>query len=74
MLYEVHVKPNAKQNQIKRLDDDKLEVWLKAPPVEGKANRMLLKLLRNHFKTNQVEIIKGHKSRDKIINIELNAK
>lgn len=43
-----------------------------APPVEGKANELLLKLLAKHFgvSKSQVTIVSGAKARQKIVEIE----
>ena len=74
MRYEVHVRPNAKENRIEKQGENKLEIWIKATPIGGKANKMLLKQLQSYFNTKNVEIITGHKSRDKIISVEYSEK
>jgi len=47
------------------------KVYLTAPPVEGKANRALIEFLADTLKVkrSQISIIKGLKSRDKIVKI-----
>lgn len=49
----------------------KLKVYLTAPAVEGKANQALMEYLSEHFKVkkNQIRIIRGEKSREKVIEI-----
>ena len=63
--------PSAKQN---RWVEEKglIKVYLSAPAVDGKANAALVKFLAQHFgvKPSQIEIIKGLKTRQKVINIE----
>lgn len=71
MRYEIFVTPNARQDRIVKVTEKKLEAWVKAPPVGGKANTALLKLLRRYFNTSRIEILKGHKSREKIIQVDL---
>ena len=51
MRYEVHVRPNAKENRIEKQGENKLEIWIKATPIGGKANKMLLKQLQSYFNT-----------------------
>ena len=69
-IFSVRVIPNAKQNRI--VDEgDRLKVHLTSPPADGRANKALIDFLANHFtvKKNSVKIIKGEKSRDKIVEI-----
>lgn len=53
-------------------DNGQIKVYLNAPAVDGKANAALLKFLAQHFavKSAHIEIIKGLKTRQKVINIE----
>lgn len=66
----VKVTPNAKRNEVQE-DGQGFRVYLTAPPVEGKANKLLLKLLADYFscKKSQLKIIKGEKSKNKIIQV-----
>ena len=70
MRYSVRVIPNAKQNRIVE-EQDRFKVYLTAPAIEGKANKALIKFLANHFevKKNQIIIVRGQKSRDKVVEI-----
>lgn len=68
----VKVTPRAKKNGIQEvLDDGTVKVRLKAPPVDGKANKSLIKLLADLFaiNTSQIEIISGRNRRDKLVRI-----
>lgn len=70
MRLNVRVIPNAKQNKI--VDEGyRLKVYLTAPAVEGKANKALIEFLAEHFKAkrNKIKIIRGEKSRDKVLEI-----
>jgi uncharacterized protein (TIGR00251 family) len=49
MQKRVKVKPNAKQQKIEELADGSLNVHLKSPPLDGKANEELIKLLAKDF-------------------------
>ena len=70
MRLEVKVIPNAKANFIKK-EDNIFKVYLTAPAIDGKANKALCEILSKHFqiKKSQIEIIKGLKSRIKVIMI-----
>ena len=71
MKINIKVIASAKKDNIKR-DGGQWKVYLAAPAVDGKANEALIDLLAEHFKVrkNQIEIIKGLKSRHKTINIK----
>ncbi len=70
MSIKVKVIPNAKRVEIKK-ENDKYKVYLTAPAVEDKANKMLVKVLAEHFgvKKSQVRIIRGEKARDKVVQV-----
>lgn len=72
MYIAVKIKPQSSQEKIKVINKNNLIVWLKNPPVDNKANLALIKLLAKHFKTNKssINIIKGQKSKNKLIKIE----
>jgi uncharacterized protein (TIGR00251 family) len=71
MILAVKVVPGAKKNLYKD-EGSQVKVYLTAPPVEGKANEALREFLAQHFsvRPTSVEIIKGLKSRRKVIKIE----
>ena len=71
MILKLRVIPSAKQNAIKS-EKDILKVYLSAPAIEGKANKALIKFLAEHYdvKKSQIAIIRGEKSRDKIVEIK----
>jgi uncharacterized protein (TIGR00251 family) len=70
MMIEIKVMPGAKKNLFKQ-DGSSVKVYLTAPPVEGKANDALVDFLAEHYgvRRSQIDIIKGLKSRNKVINI-----
>jgi len=67
----LHVQPGAKRSEISGLHGDALKIRLAAPPVEGKANDALLKLVANWFAVpmRQVELKQGGQSRHKVVAI-----
>ena len=72
MLLNVKVIPNAKKNKAVE-EAGRLKVYLTATPVEGKANRALIEFLSEHFKVKkkQIRIVRGEKSREKVVEIQL---
>ncbi len=75
MQKKVKVKPNSKHQSIEEQIDGSLTVNLKSPPVDGKANEELIKLLAERFdvpKAN-IRIKSGLSSRQKIIEINTDA-
>ena len=69
---KIKVIPRAKKNQISGfMDDGSLKVRLTAPPVDGKANRALIKLLVDNLNISQanISIISGLQGRNKILEI-----
>ena len=65
----IRVIPNAKKSEI--VEGDVLRVRVKAPAIEGKANKELISVLSKHYKINKskIRIVKGEKSRDKLIEL-----
>jgi len=67
---KVRVIPRAKKARVEKFGDG-FKVYLTAPPVDGKANKALLEALAAHLnvRKSQVSIIKGERSRDKIVEV-----
>ena len=68
ILIEARIKKNCSSFSIKKADG-KFLVEVSSPPIEGKANKEIIKEMRKIFKSD-VEIVKGLKSKDKIILIK----
>jgi len=68
----VKVKLKAKKNQAKRIDEAHFEIAVKEPPVRGRANKTVIRLLAEYFSVRQsaVSIIAGLTSRQKVVQIE----
>ncbi len=69
----IHVKPNSKEQKIIQ-ENDNLVVSLKSPPIKGKANKELLKLIKKEVKIPHMNVclLSGFQNRDKIIQITFN--
>jgi len=72
MHKKVKVKPNSKQQKIEEQPDGSLTVHLKSPPVDGKANEELIKLLSEKFDVpkSYIRIKSGLSSRQKLVEID----
>ena len=70
MKIQVKVTPGAKNNLWKE-EGDIIKIYLTAPALEGRANEALISFLAEHYgvKTAAIEILKGLKSRHKVVNI-----
>ena len=70
MIIKVRVVPRAKKEKIERFNDG-LKVYVKKPAVENEANRRLIEVLAAYLKVKKssLSIIKGHSTRDKLIEI-----
>ena len=69
---KIRVTPRAKRDEIYSiLEDGTVKVRLTAPPVDGKANKALIKYLSGIFEIprSQIEILSGFKSRNKLLAI-----
>jgi len=66
------VQPRSSKNIICGLQGDSLKIRLTAPPVDGAANRMCVKLLAKilSISLSKITITKGQKGRNKIFLIK----
>jgi uncharacterized protein (TIGR00251 family) len=71
LLLQVQVQPKAGQDEIAGVHAGRLKVKIKAPPVDGAANRQLIKFLSKIFKTpkSNIEILSGETGRAKRLRI-----
>lgn len=71
VILKVYLQPKSSKNEVVGPYRDGIKVKVTAPPVEGKANEVLIKFLAKEFKVSpsSVEILKGHHSREKLLKI-----
>lgn len=67
----LHVQPGAKRSEITGLHGEALKLKLAAPPIDGRANEVLLKFIGGLFDVplRQVELKQGGQSRHKVVAI-----
>ena len=68
----VHVVPNAKIDKVVGEHAGAIKIRLRAPAVEGKANAALVDFLAKRLKVpvRRIVLLRGHKSRDKLVRID----
>lgn len=71
MRIYVKVIPRSSQNSVEKISEGDYKVKLTAPPIDGEANQMLIKILADYFDVskNYVKIIGGKSVKTKIIDI-----
>ena len=72
MLITLKAKPNARKNEVIKVDGVNYEVGTTATPADGKANEAIIELLAKYFRVakSKVEIVKGKTSHVKVVEIE----
>jgi len=70
-IINVKVLPRSSKNEIVGFEGENLKVRVKSPPVDGLANKDLIKLMAKHLdiSKDRIEIISGHTSRLKILRL-----
>jgi uncharacterized protein (TIGR00251 family) len=70
VILNIRVIPRASKSLIKQ-ENNQLKVYLTQPAYEGLANKQLISLICGYLKVrkHQVKIIKGERSRNKLIKI-----
>ncbi len=68
-LLKCWIQPRSSRNAVIGIHGDALKIALTAPPVDGKANKELLKFIAKYFKLSKssVQIVSGDSSRSKMI-------
>jgi uncharacterized protein (TIGR00251 family) len=68
----VRVIPRARRNEFSGWREGALVVRLTASPVEGAANKLLLRFVSQQLgvRTTDVTLVSGEKSREKVLGIE----
>jgi uncharacterized protein (TIGR00251 family) len=72
ILLKIKVVPRSSRKGVSGVVGDALKIKVHSPPVEGAANEELIEILSEEFeiKKTAIRIIRGHSSKDKVIEIE----
>lgn len=73
-IVTIKVLPRSSKNELIKLDENSFKIKTTAPPVEGAANEAVIELLSGYFSVPKscIEIVRGHKSKNKIVKIHNN--
>jgi len=65
------VKAHSKEERVEKTGKGEFNIWVKAPATEGRANEAVREALSGYFGVakSRVEILKGHTSKNKVIEI-----
>ncbi len=76
VTFRIKAVPNSSKNVVSGILDDALKLKIKAPAVEGAANKELVKFLSKQFKVSKSEVvfIGGETSKQKRIRVPYNEK
>ena len=66
---EVRVRPKSRKNQVRKIVGNKIRIHVTQPPVDGKANAALVRMLANVLGVAKSSIVihRGERSMDKVI-------
>ncbi len=69
MYLKIKIHPSSKRDSVEKKADDSFEVFVRAKPVEGKANDSMLELLSDFLKVprSRLRLVKGGMTRNKIV-------
>jgi len=69
----VHIVPRSSKNEIVGAYNGSVKIKIKSPPVDNKANAELVEFVSKtlQIKKNQIELILGEKSKEKVLRIKL---
>jgi len=72
LTFAVRVVPRSSRTEVGGEHNGALRVRLNAPPVDGAANRELMRVLAKSFQVpqNAVEIVSGANSKNKIVRLQ----
>jgi uncharacterized protein (TIGR00251 family) len=72
LCINVYVQPNARTTEAAGLHGGALKVRLAAPPLEGRANSLLIDFLEEKLgvPASRIRIARGHKSRSKVVEVQ----
>lgn len=68
----MRLRPRGGRDELIGMRDGVLQARVTAPPLDGKANRALCKLIAKRLGVapSRVSVVRGEKSRDKLVRVE----
>ena len=73
MKVSVIVHPNCKKPKVEKDLLENLHVYVKEPPLEGKANKAVTESLAKYFEVSKsnIKLISGEKSKNKLFEVTI---
>ena len=71
MKIKIKAKPNARKNEVTKLDTNYYEVKVTVPPEKGKANEKIRELLADYFMIpkSKISLVRGDTYKEKIFEV-----
>ena len=68
----IKAQPNSRNDKVEKIDNNHFIISVKEPPIKGRANQAIIKVLGEYFNISfsKIKIIAGFKSREKILRID----
>ena len=65
------VSPRSSKNEVVKISEGEYKIRITAPPVDGEANAMLIRVLSDYFKVakSNISIVGGKSARTKMVDI-----
>lgn len=70
MYIKIHIFPGARSEQVKVISSDQIEVYVKEPAKNNRANKRLLEIMHTLYPHRSIRLISGHTSPHKIVSVE----
>jgi uncharacterized protein (TIGR00251 family) len=70
MYIKVKVVTKAKKEKVEEVAVDHLEIWVKEPAENNRANERILEIIRAKYPRRMVRIVSGHHSPSKIMSVD----
>ena len=69
----VKARPAAKEERVEKIDEKNFKVSVKEPPLQGRANFAITKVLADYFNvpSYEVKLVSGFSSKQKIFEIPI---
>ena len=70
-LISLKVHPNAKKEALVSVGHDRFEAWIKAKPIDGRANAAIVALLARDLEIpeERIQLVKGARATRKVLRI-----
>jgi uncharacterized protein len=71
-IITVRLQPRARRDEVVGVRDGKVVIRVTAPPVDGKANDALCRLIAKKagVAPSKVSVVRGHTAREKVVRVE----